>query len=214
MSHLTREDPWLGYESAVLSPGYVVAWRRWRLRPDESGAPLLASVHGDHVWLAQTVCAECDPSRTWAYRMALDGGDEGEHQAPAVGCRCGMYAYRTPELARPMGPGVWVHGRVLLGGPMFATDSGYRAREATIDSPFGLVIECVGGDDLVSPIRCFEPPARIKRGPKAYYPICGLHLQAPVGAVASGSNDLLEFIDAVSLLAGRLNTRIAAPTAT
>ena len=203
-----RDDPWVCAESEVLSPELVVAWRRWRLRPDESGEPLLASVHEDHVWHAETEGAECDPSRTWSYRLASDGEDECDHRPPAAGCRCGMYAYRTPELARPMGPGVWVHGRVLIGGPMFETDSGYRAREATIDGSLGLVIECVGGDDLYSPSRCFGPPVRIKYGPKAYYPICAAHPGAPVEVVVTGSYDLSEFIDAVSGLAERLETLI------
>ena len=149
MSQPMRDDPWFGSERAVVSSGPVVAWRRWRFRPDESGEPLLASAHEDHFWFARSLRAACDPSRTWSYRLALDA--RRQHQAPMAGCRCGIHAYGTPELARPMGPGIWVHGRVLMGGPMFLTDNGYRGREATIDGPLRLTIECAGGDDLYSP---------------------------------------------------------------
>jgi hypothetical protein len=122
-----------------------------------------------------------------------------------------MYAYQTPELARPMGPGVWVHGQILVRGPMFITDSGYRGREATIDGPLELVVECVGGDDLYSPTRCFRQPVLIKYAPKVYYPICDSHREAPVGRTVAGSMTFPEFIPMVSGLAGRLGTMIAAP---
>ena len=211
MSQLMRDDPWFGSERVTLPSDPVVAWRRWRLRPGESGDPMLASAHEDYVWLDKSVLAECNPSRTWSYRMASDGPNPADHPVPSAGCRCGMYAYRTPELARPMGPGVWVHGQVLVGGPMFGTDSGYRGREATIDGPLDLVIECVGGDDLYSPTRCFGQPVLIKYAAKAYYPICGSHREAPVGRALLGSFTLPEFIQAASFLAQRMDTLIAAP---
>ena len=211
MSHQTRDDPWLGSERVALASDPVVAWRRWRLRPDESGEPLLASAHEDYVWLHTTVRAQCSPSRTWSYRMASDGPNERDHPVPSAGCRCGMYAYQTPELARPKGPGVWVHGQILVRGPMFITDSGYRGREATIDGPLELVVECVGGDDLYSPTRCFGQSVLIKFAPKVYYPICDAHRDAPVGKAVAGSLTVPEFIQAASFLAERMDTLIAAP---
>ena len=208
MSQPMHRQPGFGSESAVSSPGRVVAWRRWRLYPDLSGEPLLGSAHEDHIWSERTLRADCDPSRTWSYRLALDGGPG--HQAPAAGCRCGIYAYRTPELARPMGPGVWVHGRVLVGGPMFLTDNGYRGRDATIDGPLSLTVECVGDDDLYSPTRCFEPPVIVKYGPTAYYPVCSRHLQAPVHITVGGRYDIADFLEAAALLAARLETLMSA----
>jgi hypothetical protein len=133
------------------------------------------------------------------------------HQAPAAGCRCGIYAYRTPELARPMGPGIWVHGQVLVGGPMFLTDNGYRGREATIDGPLGLTVECVGGDDLFSPTRCFGTPVAVKHGPKTYYPVCAEHLGALVHVVVEGSRDIADFLEAATFLAAKLETVITTP---
>ena len=209
MNNPMRDDPGFGPESAVVAPGLVVAWRRWRLCPDQSGQPLLGSAHEDHIWSARTLRAECDPSRTWSYRLALDGREE--HQAPAAGCRCGIYAYGTPELARPMGPGIWVHGRVLIGGPMFLTDNGFRGLEATIDGPLGLTIECVGGDDLYSPTRCFGSPVEVKHGTKVYYPVCSAHLSAPVHIAVEGRCDIADFLEAAASLAATLETSIAAP---
>ena len=211
MSHPMRADPWTGHENELLSSDRVVAWRRWRLRPDESGEPQLGSAHENHIWPTATLRAECDPSRTWSYRMALSGGRQLGHQPPVAGCRCGIYAYRTPELARPIGPGVWAYGRVVVGGPIFAIDSGYRGREATINGPLEVTVECVGGDDPVSPTRCFEPPERIKYGPDAYYPVCSSHPQAPVNLAVGGSYSLAEYFAAAAGLAVRLETSIVTP---
>ena len=211
MSRLLRDDPWSGSERAPTAVYPVVAWRRWRLRPNESGEPLLASAHEDFVWLDRTVQAVCNPTRTWSYRMASGGAIQADHPVPSAGCRCGIYAYQTPELARPMGPGVWVHGRVLVGGPMFLTDSGYRGRVATIDGPLDLVVECVGGDDLYSPKRCFEEPVLIKYATKVYSPLCESHREVPVAPVVSGAFTVADFADAAAQLAHTMGTLIAAP---
>lgn len=209
MSNAMYEDPGFSPEGALVSSGQVIAWRRWRLCPDQTGQPLLGSAHEDHIWDSQTLRAECDPSRTWSYRLALDGA-EG-HQSPAAGCRCGIHAYRTPELARPMGPGVWVHGQVVVEGPMFLTDNGYRGKEATVDGPLGLVVECVGGDDLYSPTRCFESPILVKYGHKAYHPVCASHQKAPIHVVVNGQYDISGFLEAAAVLGTRLGTRISMP---
>jgi hypothetical protein len=203
------ENPGLEPENALVEPGRVVAWRRWRLCPDRAGRPLLGSAHEDHIWDSYTLRAECDPSRTWSYRLALDVDDV--HQSPAAGCRCGIHAYRTPELARPMGPGVWAYGQVVVGAPMFLTDNGYRGREAAIDGPLRLTIECVGGDDLYSPTRCLETPVLVKFGQKAYYPVCSSHLGAPVHIAVKGEHDIADFRKAAAALAINLGTLIATP---
>lgn len=210
MSQPMREERSPASETAIVSPGRVVAWRRWRLCPDPAGLPLLASAHENRIWSGRTLSAECDPSRTWSYRLAL--GDDGFHEAPAPGCRCGIYAYSTPELACPMGPGIWAHGRVLMGGPMSLTDSGYRAREATIDGPLGLTIECVGGDDLYSPTRCFGSPVIVKHDATKYFPVCSKHHHAPVHLEVDGSGDIGAFLEAAAFLAVQLETFIAEPS--
>jgi len=209
MDNPMRDGSGHGPDSAVVAAGVVIAWRRWRLCPDESGQPRLGSAHEDHIWSAPTLRAECDPSRTWSYRLALDARQQ--HQAPMAGCRCGIHAYGTPELARPMGPGIWVHGRVLIGGPMFLTDNGYRGREATIDGPLRLTIECAGGDDLYSPMRCFGSPVRVKHAAKVYYPVCSEHLHAPAHTCVEGSFDIAGFLEAASVLAANLDTTIVGP---
>ncbi len=210
MSCPMGEDRGFASESALVSPGRVVAWRRWRLCPDPSGLPLLGSAHMHHIWSSRTLQANCDPSRTWSYRLAC--GDDDSHEAPAPGCRCGIYAYSTAEWARPMGPGVWAHGRVLMGGPMFLTDNGYRAREATIDGPLGLTIECVGGDDLYSPTRCFESPVILKHNTKTYFPVCSKHHNAPVHVAVDGSRTIGEFLEGAAFLAFQLETFISTPS--
>jgi len=108
-----------------------------------------------------------------------------------------------------VGPGVWVHGRVLVGGPLFENEAGYRGREATIDGPLALTFECVGGDDLYSPTRCFLPPVKIKYGPMAFYPVCSLHSLAPVHVVVDGYYEMADFLDAAAILAATLGTFIA-----
>lgn len=192
------------------SVGLVIAWRRWRLRPDDTGRPQLGSAHENYVWERPVMEAECDPTRTWSFRLS---SGEDEHRPPAAGCRCGVYAYRTPELARPMGPGVWVHGRVLIGGPMFLTDNGYRARQATIDGPLALIMECVGGDDLYSPSRCFGEAVAVKYDGQAYFPVCSSHGRAPAYRPTDGSWSVDEFIEAAAFVAASLETVLAIPAA-
>lgn len=209
MSNLMGEDPGFDLEAALAAPGRVIAWRRWRLCPDPSGRPLLGSAHEDQIWGSRSLRAECDPSRTWSYRLALDP-DEA-HQPPAAGCRCGIYTYRTAELARPMGPGIWVYGQVLIGGPMFLTDSGYRSREAAIDGPLHLTVECVGGDDLYSPTRCLETPVFVKYGRKAYYPVCSLHRSAPLHVEIKGEHNVAYVLEAAAVLSVNLGTSIVMP---
>jgi hypothetical protein len=135
---------------------------------------------------------------------------EDEHPAPGAGCRCGVYAYRTPELARPLGPGLWVYGQVLVGGPMFLTDNGYRGREVVIDGPLALVMECGGGDDLFSPVRCFGEPTVIRYDLQSYYPLCSSHRRgSPEGRI--GNFSVEAFVDAVACLAIQLETRLVVP---
>ncbi|MDR9451848.1 MAG: hypothetical protein RI637_11580 [Acidimicrobiia bacterium] len=210
MNNLMGEDPGFALETALVAPGRVIAWRRWRLCPDPSGRPRLGSAHEDQIWESGSLRAECDPSRTWSYRLALDP-DEA-HQSPAAGCRCGIYTYRTAELARPMGPGIWVHGQVVIGGPMFLTDSGYRSREAAIDGPLHLTVECVGGDDLYSPTRCLETPVLVKYGQKAYYPVCSSHRSAPVHVAIMGERNVADVLEAAAVLGVNLGTSIVMPT--
>ena len=169
---------------------------------------MLGSAHEDHVWDTPSLEADCDPARTWSFRLSLN--DE-VHSPPVRGCRCGVYAYRTPELARPMGPGAWVHGRVLVAGPMFLTDSGFRAREATIDGPLVLTVECGGGDDLYSPTRCFGEPEEFKYDAKAYYPLCSAHHSAPMHRSILGCLTMAEFSDSAASLAAQLHTVITVP---
>ena len=209
MSHPMLDDLASGSEREVLSSDPVVAWRRWRIRPDEAGLPILASAHEDQFWPTRTLLAECDPVRTWSYRLTRSTFTR--HCPPAAGCRCGIHAYRTPEQARPMAPGVWVYGQVLVGGPMFETDTGYRGRQATIDGPLEMVIECVGGDDLISPTRCFKTAVQVKYDSRAYYPVCSSHSRAPVDVAVAGTYEVGEFAVAASGLAARLGTVVATP---
>jgi hypothetical protein len=97
---------------------------------------------------------------------------------------------------------------------MFLTDNGYRGRNATIDGPLSLTVECVGGDDLYSPTRCFESPVTVKFDPKAYYPVCSSHLRAPVYVTVGGRHDITDFLEAATLLAARLETLISGPAST
>jgi hypothetical protein len=94
---------------------------------------------------------------------------------------------------------------------MFVGDFSYRGRVASIDGPLEVVVECVGGDDLYSPERCFGKPVQVKFATKVYYPLCGSHREARLGRTVRGSLSVSEFDDAVSILAQSMGTRIVAP---
>jgi hypothetical protein len=94
---------------------------------------------------------------------------------------------------------------------MFLTDNGYRGRHATIDGPLALAVECVGGDDLYSPTRCFGEPEQAKYDGRDYYPVCSSHLQAPVHRPTLGVVTMADFVDSAYLLAAGLGTVIAIP---
>ncbi len=94
---------------------------------------------------------------------------------------------------------------------MFLTDSGYRSREAAIDGPLHLTVECVGGDDLYSPTRCLETPVFVKYGQKAYYPVCSAHRLAPVHMAIKGEHKVADFLEAAAVLGVNLGTSIVMP---
>ena len=88
--------------------GAIIGWRAWR--PGPSGS--LLSLSRNEAWpVDRCLVARCGHAK---------------HEAPASGCTCGIYAFRSP-LDTP--PGLLV-GQVKLWGRVIEHEHGYRAEFA------------------------------------------------------------------------------------
>jgi hypothetical protein len=106
-------------DEVPLLPEEVLGYRVWRLRDGEL-LPYV-SVHAD----AQTV---------WAPGVVVARCRHG-HEAPHVGCTCGLHAsYEPPDPCRDGGFGrnEAVYGAIAAWGAIDATSTDFRARYAQI----------------------------------------------------------------------------------
>ncbi|MEO8476747.1 MAG: hypothetical protein ABI572_06810 [Actinomycetota bacterium] len=97
----------------------IVAWRSWALTGRGDGSHLLLRpVAGRaHAWRPREIA-----TATCKRRGVL-------HEAPAIGCRCGLHASQTLDILRKTKcPAVL--GRVALWGRVVEHELGYRARFA------------------------------------------------------------------------------------
>ena len=112
---------WLQAEAA---PDVVAGWRLWQVVRAGSRVRLAAWSAAELIWPARRRCEA---------RCLLGLG--AEHVVPQPGCRCGLYAYRTRELAEralaaEMRPKPAVLGRVSLWGRIVAHRRGWRSQFA------------------------------------------------------------------------------------
>ena len=64
----------------------VIGWRCWRMRPTAEGV-MLESLHHVDCWSVDITHARCDRCPPWMVNL---------HQAPAISCECGLYAFSRP----------------------------------------------------------------------------------------------------------------------
>ncbi len=97
----------------------IIGWRAWRLDPREGGYLLRSLTQDGRPWPAR------EPLRAACLRGEAHG------PAPALPCRCGIYAWRDPG---SLEVGRWARGSVLgtvaLWGRVVEHDRGYRAELA------------------------------------------------------------------------------------
>jgi hypothetical protein len=109
----------------------VIGWRVWNLSDDDTAGPVLwPAGSGADPWpRRRPLEARCTVPRvlTWA---------RGRHEAPALGCRCGIHASDSLEVVareRPAWLPAPVIGRVALWGRTIAHERGWRAALAYPD---------------------------------------------------------------------------------
>lgn len=120
----------------------VVGWRVWFAREDQGRARLRSLFH-DLCWpVREPLVAEC-LRRRWRFRR-------GEHPAPSVSCRCGIYAASLDWVSSYLDSG-WpgergdpVVGRVLLWGRVVECEQGWRASLAYPECLYVPVLDLKG----------------------------------------------------------------------
>lgn len=121
-----------GDSGRTLVAGSLRGYRTWRLQ--SRGAPLrdgslpLTSVTRRVVW-TPTLTACCTPKGAatpdpWSSTLA------GDHQAPTVGCRCGIYGWYDPTDTGMVSARVF--GVVEASGLVLMGERGFRAERAKI----------------------------------------------------------------------------------
>ncbi|HET9609855.1 MAG TPA: hypothetical protein VFP06_09610 [Acidimicrobiales bacterium] len=120
-----------GDPDRTLVAGSLRGYRTWRLqrpgarRPD--GALPLSSVTRRVVW-APALTARCTP------KGAPPGGPQsppdGDHRAPAAGCRCGIYGWYDPTDTGMVSARVF--GVIEASGLVLMGERGFRAERARI----------------------------------------------------------------------------------
>jgi hypothetical protein len=109
----------------------VIGWRAWNLSDDVAAGPLLwPAGSGTDPWPPRRPLeARCAVPRLLTWRG-------GRHEAPALGCRCGIHASASLDVVareRPAWLPAPVIGRVALWGRTIAHERGWRARAAYPD---------------------------------------------------------------------------------
>jgi hypothetical protein len=136
-----------------LYPGEILGFRAWRLEPGG-----LHSLNMDHRWASVETEASCLRSASRGLRRLWDRPHPPE-LIPAPGCSCGIFAYRTVEMAeyyaRSLGGSVL--GAVACSGRMQVYRHGARAQRARILAlllpPWGMAGEPAGLlEEAASPV--------------------------------------------------------------
>ncbi len=107
-----------------------MGWRAWNLSDDGSNPTLWPLGSGTGAWpRRQPLEARCSIRRMLARRRT-------DHDAPALRCRCGVYAVHSLDAVDrgwPAWPPASVFGRVALWGRIVEHERGWRARFAYPD---------------------------------------------------------------------------------
>lgn len=118
----------------------TLGWRGWRLSAEDGSVGLLSSNGGP--WPTEgPLVASC-----WKGAANPDGtAREPEHDAPAAGCGCGIYAARTLDWLRGEGYTLEVFGIVTLWGRSRQHEHGFRYERAY---PLALILndDRIGGE--------------------------------------------------------------------
>jgi hypothetical protein len=134
----------------VRAPDYagaLIGWRVWCV-VERGGELLLGSVIADELWPRESaLVATCRAHQIPSNSLLPDRS--AEHEAPAAGCTCGIYAAREPSTVwtylrgrDEAGTVARVLGRVLLWGRLVEHEHGWRAQ-------FAYPLEvCTGDRDL------------------------------------------------------------------
>jgi hypothetical protein len=183
-------------QSASLTIDPFVGYRLWRLVPagrygDDPGDPILTSATTNTIWEGARQIAGC---RT---RLPIRVGrstirPHPERPAPALDCRCGIYAMKHPM--RPPRPWMWAHGAVELSGMVFEGSRGFRAGRARIIGPLEIIVGTGSRPECLKPL-CPRPAEWIRIGPTLYLPRCRQHLEPPGSFV---NLPLTDFLDRVA----------------
>ena len=144
----------------------IEGWRIWNLADTPAGPTLLPAGSGVDAWAPrQAAEARCGAS-------AILTLGRGPHRAPALDCRCGIYAARSLEVfdrPRPAWPPPPVVGTVALWGTVIEHEGGWRAQWAY---PSRLALVC-------AMCAWFEPgpgtPVVVHAFAGKQYPLCSEH---------------------------------------
>lgn len=144
----------------------VEGWRIWNLADTAAGPTLVPAGSGVDAWVPRKAAeARCGAS-------AILTLGRGPHRAPALDCRCGIYAARSLETfdrPRPAWPPPPVVGTVALWGTVIEHEGGWRAQWAY---PSRLALVC-------AMCAWFEPgpgtPVVVHVFAGKQYPLCSEH---------------------------------------
>ncbi len=150
--------------SSSIEP--VEGWRIWNVEEGPGGPSLLPAGSGVNAWAPRRATR----ARCGAPTILSLG--RGPHRAPALDCRCGLYAARSLEVfdrPRPAWPPPPVVGKVALWGTVIEHEHGWRA-EFAYPSRLGLVCAMCAW---------FEPgpgtPVVVHAFAGKLYPLCDEH---------------------------------------
>ena len=179
--------------AARIRTAPIIAWRGWAIAFDAAGPfdrqPVLGSLGVPAKWDTAHLTAVCwlDVPRRHLPHAAV----------PDVGCGCGIYAVKLPDLIPSYDSDMSVFGPVVLHGRVLEYDLGYRAQHASILGPLDVTLRCG------SP-RCTRAPVAHLTTAEDDMPVCETHRWA------YGNASVVDIDEFVVQLRARLELRYGA----